>query len=96
MTAINVKNITKKYPETIAVNNISFDTPYGKITALLGSNGAGKSTTLNMIEGIHLPTSGEIYFEGKTLKKNYKEIKEQMGYLTCGMALYDSFSIYET
>jgi sodium transport system ATP-binding protein len=96
MTAISIKNLHKQFQETTAVKDISFEIPYGEITALLGSNGAGKSTTLNMIAGILLPTSGTIEFEGKNFKDHYKEIKSELGYLTCDMALYETFSVLET
>lgn len=96
MSAIKVKNLFKEYQEKVAVNDISFDVPYGQVTALLGSNGAGKSTTLNIIAGILIPTSGSVEFDGRTFEKNYKEIKADMGYLTCEMALYNSFTVQET
>lgn len=96
MAAIVVKNLHKKFLNTIAVDDISFEIPYGEITALLGSNGAGKSTTLNMIAGILIPTSGSIEFSGLNYEDNYKEVKSKIGYLTCDMALYESFSIKET
>jgi sodium transport system ATP-binding protein len=96
MTAIKVTNLYKKFQNTVAVNDISFEIPYGEITALLGSNGAGKSTTLNMIAGILIPTSGKIEFSGLEYEKHYKEVKSKIGYLTCDMALYETFSVYET
>lgn len=96
MSAIKVKNLYKKFQDNVAVNDISFEIPYGEITALLGSNGAGKSTTLNMIAGILIPTSGLIEFSGKNYENHYKEVKSKIGYLTCDMALYETFSVYET
>ncbi|MBT3983309.1 MAG: ABC transporter ATP-binding protein [Bacteriovoracaceae bacterium] len=96
MSAITIKNLSKKFQDTVAVDDISFEIPFGEVTALLGSNGAGKSTTLNMIAGILLPTSGTIEFSGKTFEKNYKEVKTNLGYLTCDMALYETFSVLET
>jgi sodium transport system ATP-binding protein len=96
MAAIKVKNLFKQFQDTIAVDHISFEIPYGEVTALIGSNGAGKSTTLNMIAGILLPTSGEIEFNHKNYDDHYKEVKSQIGYLTCDMALYETFSVLET
>ena len=55
---ITIKNLTKKYGELAAVNNISFEVFKGEIFGLLGENGAGKTTTLEMIEGLRQPTSG--------------------------------------
>ncbi|MDB9786509.1 ABC transporter ATP-binding protein [Bacteriovoracaceae bacterium] len=96
MSAITIKNLHKKFQDTIAVDDISFEVPFGQVTALLGSNGAGKSTTLNMIAGILIPTSGQIEFSGKNFKEHYKEVKTNLGYLTCDMALYETFSVLET
>jgi sodium transport system ATP-binding protein len=96
MVAIKVKNLSKVFQDTLAVDKISFEIPFGEITALIGSNGAGKSTTLNMIAGILLPTSGEIEFNNKNYDQNYKEVKANLGYLTCDMALYETFSVHET
>jgi sodium transport system ATP-binding protein len=96
MSAIKITNLTKRFKDKTAVNDISFEIPYGEITALLGSNGAGKSTTLNMIAGILTPTTGLIEFEGKSFEANYKEIKANLGYLTADMALYETFTVLET
>ncbi len=96
MSAIKVQNLRKVFQETVAVESLSFDIPFGEVTALLGSNGAGKSTTLNMIAGILLPTEGSIEFAGLNFKDHYKEIKSQLGYLTSDMELYESFTVQET
>ena len=95
MSAMSIKNLTKKYKDIIAVDDISFEIPHGEITALLGANGAGKSTTLNIIAGILDPSAGEVTFSNMSYKKNYKEIKSKIGYLTSDMSLYKDFSIYE-
>ena len=63
---IEVKNITKKYGNFTAVNNISFEINEGEIIGLLGPNGAGKSTTMNMITGYIEPTEGEIIINGNS------------------------------
>ncbi len=57
---IEVKNVTKRYPNITAVNNISFEVKDGEIVGFLGPNGAGKSTTMNMITGYIEPTEGQI------------------------------------
>ena len=61
---IEVKNITKKYGNFTAVDNINFKIEEGEIIGLLGPNGAGKSTTMNMITGYIEPTEGEIIVNG--------------------------------
>ena len=66
---IEVKNVTKKYGSTIAVDNISFDVKDGEVVGFLGPNGAGKSTTMNMITGFIEPTAGQIIVNGNDISK---------------------------
>lgn len=61
---IEVKNLTKHYGSQVAVDNVSFKVPDGKITAFLGNNGAGKSTTMRMILGLDNPTAGTSTING--------------------------------
>lgn len=96
MIAIKAQNLKKQFADHVAVNDISFEVPYGKITALLGANGAGKSTSLNMIAGIMLPSSGKIEIAGLNYDNHYKTIKNKLGYLTCDMSLYETFSVFES
>lgn len=62
--AIEVRGLTKKYGQRVAVDDLSFVVPYGSIVGLLGPNGAGKSTTLRTIVGLLAPTSGESLVDG--------------------------------
>jgi ABC-type multidrug transport system, ATPase component len=70
---ITVKNLTKKYDDFIAVNDLSFDVNRGEIFGFLGPNGAGKTTTINMLIGMAKISSGNIYFNDKDLTKNIKK-----------------------
>ena len=70
---LQVKNLVKKYPATLAVNDISFSISEGTCLGLLGPNGAGKTTTLEMIEGITPPSSGEILFKGSQINADFRE-----------------------
>ena len=85
---IEVKNVTKKYESTIAVDDISFEVKDGEIVGLLGPNGAGKSTTMNMITGYIEPTSGQIIVNGNDILKSPKKAKKQIGYMPEGVPLY--------
>lgn len=74
---IEVINLTKKYANKTAVNNISFQLHPGVVTGFLGPNGAGKSTTMRMILNLTTPTSGNVYVDGKhyaTLESPLKKI----------------------
>ncbi len=92
---IEVKNITKKYGSTTAVDNISFQIQEGEIVGLLGPNGAGKSTTMNMITGYIEPTEGQIIIEGYDISKKPKKAKEQIGYMPEGVPLYSELTVKE-
>ncbi len=85
---IEVKNVTKKYESTIAVDNISFEVKDGEVVGLLGPNGAGKSTTMNMITGYIEPTSGQIFVNGIDILKKPNKVKKQIGYMPEGVPLY--------
>ena len=61
---LQIKHLTKQFGGLRAVNNVSFDVAQNSITGLIGPNGSGKTTTLNMISGLLSATEGEIIFEG--------------------------------
>lgn len=92
---IEVKNITKKYGNFIAVENISFTVKDGEIVGLLGPNGAGKSTTMNMITGYIEPTDGEIIVNGYNISKKPKKAKMQIGYMPENVPLYTDLTVKE-
>ena len=76
MYSIETKNLTKKFKDKIAVNNIYLKIKKGELFALLGVNGAGKTTTIKMLSGLILPTSGDIFIEQMNIKKDVFKIKE--------------------
>ena len=92
---IEVKNITKKYGNFTAVDNISFKIEEGEIIGLLGPNGAGKSTTMNMITGYIEPTEGEIVINGYDISKRPRKAKSQIGYMPEGVPLYSDLTVKE-
>src|ERR1700679_128319 len=66
---LTVTDATVRYGSIEALHGISFDVEQGEIVTLLGANGAGKSTTLRMISGLHAPSSGSITYEGRDITK---------------------------
>ncbi len=92
---IEVKNITKKYGNFVAVDNISFTVKDGEIVGLLGPNGAGKSTTMNTITGFIEQTDGEVIVNGYDTIKKSKMAKRQIGYMPEGVPLYGDLTIKE-
>jgi ABC-2 type transport system ATP-binding protein len=85
---IEVKNLTKKYGNILAVDNISFTIEKGKIYGLLGPNGAGKTTTMNIITGCLAATSGEVLINGHSIIDEPVEAKKYIGYLPEQPPLY--------
>lgn len=72
MNAIQIKNVTKKYKDVIALDNVSFSFDYGKVYGFLGRNGAGKSTLINIIANRIFADSGEIMIDDIPAKENMK------------------------
>ena len=78
-SAISIKNISKKYGDFTAVNELNLEIGRGEVFGFLGPNGAGKSTTLRMLLTLIQPTSGEIFVLGKNIQKHRREILRQVG-----------------
>lgn len=92
---IEVKNVTKKYGNFTAVEDMSFNIKEGEIVGLLGPNGAGKSTTMNMLTGFIEPTQGEIIIDSYDMAKKPKNAKKQIGYMPEGVPLYTDLTVKE-
>ena len=76
MYSIETRQLTKKFKEKVAVDEINLQIKKGELFALLGTNGAGKTTTIKMLSGLILPTSGNIEIENMDMKKDIFKIKE--------------------
>lgn len=85
---LHLQNLTKKYGERLAVNNLSLDIHRGDIFGFLGPNGAGKTTTIRMLFGLITPTSGSVAILGKSLKTERAQILPRVGALIETPALY--------
>ena len=96
--AICVQELTKKYKEVTAVDNISFTVEQGHCFGLLGPNGAGKTTTIEIMEGIISPTAGQVIYKGKEYqgKKVDESISQQIGIQFQHTALQDFLTVKET
>lgn len=92
---IQVKNLTKKYGNHIAVDDISFQVKKGHIYGLLGPNGAGKSTTMNIMTGYIAPTSGTVSINGHVMGQDTLEAKKCIGYLPEIPPLYPDMFVKE-
>lgn len=86
---LEIKNLTKKYGEKVAVDDLSLTVQTGQICAFIGHNGAGKTTTLKAIAGILNFEQGEIKIDGIDVKKNPMEAKRVLAYLPDNPDLYE-------
>lgn len=92
---IEVQNLTKRYGNHVALNNLSFKVEKGEILGFLGPNGAGKSTTMNIITGYLSATEGEATIDGIDILKNPIEAKKKIGYLPEFPPLYTDMTVKE-
>ena len=87
---IEIKSVTKRYGEKIALNDISFNVEDGEIFAFIGHNGAGKTTLIKAIVGIHEFDEGEIIINGKSIKNNPIDCKKEMAFVPDNPELYEN------
>jgi ABC-2 type transport system ATP-binding protein len=76
---LEIRNLTKRYGNKVAVDDLSLSIPKGSFFGLLGPNGAGKSTTIHCITGIAQPTSGQICIDGVDVVTDYKQARTKVG-----------------
>ena len=79
---IEIKNLVKKYNNTIAVNNINFTINDNEVIGLLGPNGCGKTTTIGMILGLLKPSSGKVIINGKDIEKDRINLLSKMNFIS--------------
>lgn len=85
---IEVRNLTKKFGNFTAVDQINFDISEGEILGFLGPNGAGKTTTIKMMMGLLPITGGEVVIKGLSVRRRWKRIKKFTGYMSQKFSLY--------
>ncbi|MFZ5948341.1 MAG: ABC transporter ATP-binding protein [Stygiobacter sp.] len=92
---IKVENLTKRFGDFTAVNQISFEVNKGEIFGFLGANGAGKTTAMKMLIGILNPTSGKANVAGFDIYNQPEQIKRNIGYMSQKFSLYEDLTIAE-
>lgn len=92
---IVIENLTKKYGNQAAVDNISLKVATGEILGFLGPNGAGKTTTMKIITSYVAADEGKVYIGGKLLADNYYELKRHIGYLSENNPLYHDMPVID-
>ncbi|WP_313164501.1 ABC transporter ATP-binding protein [Sedimentibacter sp.] len=92
---IEIKNLSKKFNDFTAVNNIDLVIESGEFIGVLGPNGAGKTTAIKIITGLLKPTAGNVYINGSLMNRNNKEVKGIMGIVPQYSNLDKELTVYE-
>jgi ABC-2 type transport system ATP-binding protein len=93
--AVEVEDLVKAFGDFVAVDHIHFQVEKGEIFGFLGPNGSGKSTTIRMLCGLLLPTSGRGKVAGFDLMNEPEKIKQAIGYMSQKFSLYDDLTVIE-
>jgi ABC-2 type transport system ATP-binding protein len=94
--ALTARNLTRRFGDRVAVDDVSIDLRAGEIFALLGPNGAGKTTTLRMLAGLIAPTSGAVQIDGEAMTADAAgRLRERIGFLTEAPGLWDNLTVRE-
>ncbi|WP_343012605.1 ABC transporter ATP-binding protein [Gemella morbillorum] len=92
---LKIENLSGGYNRKKIIENINIEIPKGSITALIGLNGAGKSTTIKHILGLLLPMDGEIKVNGITIRENNEKYRKSISYIPESPVLYDELTLEE-
>jgi ABC-2 type transport system ATP-binding protein len=90
--AIRIDALTKRFGQFTAVDNLSFEVEQGEIFGLLGPNGSGKTTTVNMISGLSRPTAGTVTVMGRDIVRDARRVRRMLGSVPQETALYEELS----
>ncbi|MHA1575510.1 MAG: ABC transporter ATP-binding protein [Alphaproteobacteria bacterium] len=92
---INIKNLTVRYGDFIAVDNITFSVKTGEIYGFIGSNGAGKTTTMRVMATLLMAASGTVEIAGMDVENSAKKIRNIIGYMPDFFGVYDNLRVWE-
>jgi ABC-2 type transport system ATP-binding protein len=95
MKVITAENLTKRFGNFTAVDNISFEVEQGEIFGFLGANGAGKTTAMRMLCGLSFPTSGHGEVAGFDIYRQSENVKKSIGYMSQKFSLYEDLKVWE-
>ncbi len=91
--AIEVRGLTRKFGNFVAVNDLSFSVKQGEVFGFLGANGAGKSTTIRMLCGLLRPTAGTALVGGMDVGRDPEAVKRRIGYMSQRFSLYELLTV---
>ncbi|MEO5589295.1 MAG: ATP-binding cassette domain-containing protein, partial [Gemmatimonadaceae bacterium] len=93
--AIVARDLTRRFGDFTAVDNITFDIGAGEVFGFLGANGAGKTTAIKMLIGLLAPTSGSARVVGFDLETQTEQIRRRIGYMSQRFSLYEDLTVLE-
>ncbi|HEX3703414.1 MAG TPA: ABC transporter ATP-binding protein [Vicinamibacterales bacterium] len=93
MNAISVRDLSRRFGDFVAVDGLTFDVRQGEIFGFLGSNGAGKSTTIRMLCGLLAPTSGTATVDEVDVTRDPEGVKRRIGYMSQRFSLYEQLTV---
>lgn len=94
-SVVTAKELSKSFPDKIALYPVSFEAVEGEILGLIGANGGGKTTTLRMIAGLAKPSEGELTVLGRQLPSDAAKIRPDIGYVSQSLSLYEDLTVME-
>src|SRR5260370_11867568 len=92
--SIELRNVSKKFGEVTAVNNVSFSVKEGELMALLGPSGGGKTTVLRMIAGLEMPTDGDLFIRGQRVN-DISVQQRNIGFVFQNYALFKNMNVFK-
>lgn len=92
--SIEIRNVSKRFGDVVAVNNVSFSVKEGELVALLGPSGGGKTTVLRMIGGLEIPTEGDIFIRGQRVN-DIKVQQRNIGFVFQNYALFKNMTVFK-
>jgi len=95
MPAVEVKNLTKRYDKITAINDLSFSVEKNELFGFIGPDGAGKTTLFRILTTLLLADHGEARVNGLDVQKDFKKLREQLGYMPGRFSLYQDLSVEE-
>jgi ABC-2 type transport system ATP-binding protein len=95
MPAVRLTNVTKRYADLTAVDNLGLDIGKGEVLGLLGPNGSGKSTTMKMMLGLLAPSSGTVSILGYNVVRNPIDVRRRVGYVPESPRVYEFLTALE-
>ena len=95
MTVLAVRNLTRRFGKTLAVDDVSFEVARGAITGFIGPNGAGKTTTMRICATLEMPDQGDVFIDGRSVLEYPREVRTRLGFMPDSFGAYTNMTVAE-